>query len=388
MIRIALYSHDTMGLGHVRRNLLIAQELASSSWQAAILMITGVHSAGTFRMPARVDCLTLPALYKQTNGQYRSRNLNIPLEELSLLRAKTIKAALMAFKPDVLIVDNVPRGALRELEPSLEYLRANHHRLCILGLRDVLDEPAVVRREWQNAQNEEAIRRYYDMIWVYGDPAVCNPASDYDFSPDIGAKVRYTGYFDQRKRLEAKAPADLLASLDLPPGRLALCLVGGGQDGGRLANTFAQAELPPGFNGVILAGPFMPQRTLQYLHHMAAQHSRLRVIEFMPEPCMLMGYADRIIAMGGYNTTCEVLSFDKPALIVPRVSPRREQLIRAERMRALGLLELLHPERLSPAALTQWLASDIKQPPSARMQIDLNGLKHLPALLGEAFGAL
>lgn len=386
MVRIALYSHDTMGLGHLRRNLLVAQALACSRWQATILMIAGVHTASAISMPPRVDCLTLPALYKKVDGQYRSRCLNVSLEELIYLRATTIKAALMAFEPDVLIVDNVPRGAMRELEPSLEYLRVSNRGRCVLGLRDILDEPAVVRREWEGAQNEDAIRRYYDTIWVYGDRVVCDPAHDYHFPPDIEAKVRYTGYFDQRTRLEADVATDPLAALNLPSGRLVLCLVGGGQDGARLAKAFAHAELPPGFNGVILTGPFMPQWVQQYLRHTAAQHARLRVLGFMAEPCTLLGYADRIIAMGGYNTTCEVLSFEKPALIVPRVRPRCEQLIRADRMRDLGLLDLLHPDRLSPRALTEWLARDVQPPSHIRDRVDLNAIKRLPVLLEEALG--
>ena len=47
--------------------------------------------------------------------------------------------------------------------------------------------------------------------------------------------------------------------------------------------------------------------------------------------------------MGGYNTFCEILSFDKPALIVPRSVPRQEQLIRAERAVKLGLVSMLDP---------------------------------------------
>ena len=40
------------------------------------------------------------------------------------------------------------------------------------------------------------------------------------------------------------------------------------------------------------------------------------------------------MAMGGYNTFCEILSLDKPALIVPRKTPRLEQSIRADQRRA------------------------------------------------------
>ena len=55
----------------------------------------------------------------------------------------------------------------------------------------------------------------------------------------------------------------------------------------------------------------------------------------------LMAQAAGVVAMGGYNTFCEILSFDKPALIVPRQVPRREQLIRASRAQELGLVSML-----------------------------------------------
>jgi predicted glycosyltransferase len=45
--------------------------------------------------------------------------------------------------------------------------------------------------------------------------------------------------------------------------------------------------------------------------------------------------------MAGYNSFCEVLSFDKPALLVPRQAPRREQLIRAQRAQDLGLARMM-----------------------------------------------
>jgi predicted glycosyltransferase len=49
--------------------------------------------------------------------------------------------------------------------------------------------------------------------------------------------------------------------------------------------------------------------------------------------------------MGGYNTFCEILSFDKKAIVVPRMQPRLEQFIRARAARNLGLIEMLDPRR-------------------------------------------
>ncbi|MGH7675695.1 MAG: hypothetical protein ACREMV_10540, partial [Gemmatimonadales bacterium] len=83
------------------------------------------------------------------------------------------------------------------------------------------------------------------------------------------------------------------------------------------------------------------------------------------------------------NTVCEILSFEKPALIVPRVRPRREQLIRAECLRALGLVDVLHPDSLTPNALSAWLALRPGPVRRARDHIHLNGLSRLPRLLEE-----
>jgi predicted glycosyltransferase len=85
--------------------------------------------------------------------------------------------------------------------------------------------------------------------------------------------------------------------------------------------------------------------------------------------------------MGGYNTVSEILAFEKRALVVPRVAPRREQLIRAQRMSELGLLDVLHPDQLTPGALSQWLGRVPAAMPHARKTIDLNGTSRLPGLL-------
>ena len=383
--RIALYSHDTMGLGHMRRNLLLAQSLCESSPNVIILMIAGAREAAAFPMPPNVDCLTLPALSKNRNGHYSCRHMAISLPEMAMVRSGAIRAALEAFEPDVLIVDNVPRGAVRELDATLKSIRGRGRTRTVLGLRDIIDDPAVVRAEWRMAANEQTILDYYDAIWVYGDARVCNPALEYGFRPEVADRLRFAGYLDQRERLSFAGNGDksLLRKLNLPPGRLILGAVGGGQDGARLADAFTRAQLPPATNSVLLTGPFMPLRTRARILHRAERNPRLRVLEFVREPAVLLDHADRVVAMGGYSTTCEILSFDKHALIVPRVKPRREQFIRAQRLTDLGLVHSIHPDELTADRISAWLARDLGAPPNASSQLDFSGLRRVPELLRE-----
>src|SRR5262245_18248772 len=179
--RILLYSHDTMGIGHVRRNLLIAQALTAPPVSATVLLIAGAREAGAFSLPPNVDCLTLPSLHKTECGQYQPRTLGLALPDLIQLRGQSIAAAVKAFDPLVFIADKEPRGAIGELGPALKILRARNRTRCVLGIRDVLDDADTVRREWANADNEAVLREFYDAVWVYGDPTIYDPIKEYGF---------------------------------------------------------------------------------------------------------------------------------------------------------------------------------------------------------------
>ncbi|WP_156119716.1 glycosyltransferase family protein [Leptolyngbya sp. KIOST-1] len=374
--RIVLYSHDTMGLGHKRRNLLIAQALGRADLEADILLISGMGEANAMPLPSGIDTLTLPALSKRADGQYQARRLSLELKEIVRLRSQLILATVKNFRPDLLIVDNVPRGAIRELDATLDYVRRHLPTRCVLGLRDVLDTPATVRRDWHRAENMAAIRRYYDTVWIYGDPSIYDLRREYGFPADIVAKMRPLGYLDPRVRASTAIAHSQIQQLGLPDtDDLILCQVGGGQDGAALATAFAQAIFPAATTGVLLMGPFMPPEAQRQLRTLAQDNPRLRLVDHLAEPTLLLAQASRVVAMGGYNTTCEILAYQKHALVVPRVSPRQEQWIRADRLHRHGLIDVLHPADLSPDCITQWLhqpvASDSPPP------INLSGLDNL-----------
>jgi predicted glycosyltransferase len=366
----------------MRRNIAIAQVLSGGE-PSSILLIAGAREAALFSLPEGTDTLALPALSKDLSGAYRSRSLGLDLDEIVNLRAHALCGALAAFHPDVLIVDKLPTGVQGELAHSLDLLKAMGTKL-VLGLREVLDEPDRVHAEWERAGSMEALRRHYDAIWVYGDQGVFDPVVEYDIPADVAGLVRYTGYID---RLAADRTVENAATrrreLDLPDGHLSVCLVGGGEDGFRLADAFARCRLPESSSGLIVTGPFMPEREQAALVAIASQRDDLRVIPFVPDADTLIWQADEVISMGGYNTTCEILACGRRALIVPRVVPRREQLIRAERLSALGAVDLLHPSALSADALSSWLAAGPRRPDLLPHPIDMSGLRRLPALLDE-----
>lgn len=243
--RIALYSHETMGLGHLRRNLLIAEALSHSALQPTILLITGAREASAFALPRGVDCVTLPAVRKSMDGQYYARGLDVSFADLIALRSNIIRATLDAFQADVFIVDKVPRGTGHELDAALQSMQASGHTRCVLGLRDILDEPGAVQREWLRDGNCEATHNYYDAVWIYGDPTIYDAVHEYNFSAEIARKVRYTGYLDRHVPAPATARDEALAAFDLPPGRMVLCMVGGDRTARWWPRRLPRPSFPP-----------------------------------------------------------------------------------------------------------------------------------------------
>lgn len=365
--RIALYSHDTMGLGHIRRTSLLARALRRPPLNAHVLLLSGIRESGAYPLPDGIDSITLPAYRKHGDGSYGARALGISLERLIALRSQTLAAALDAFAPDLLIVDNVARGALGELDASLARQRARGCRI-VLGLRDIIDEPAAVARQWQKLRTLDTIRDYYDAVWIYGDARLYDTVAAYGLAA-ADKPITYLGYPDPLQRAETGPAPDN----DAP---YALCLLGGGQDGYALAEAFARTTLPDGWRAILLTGAMMPAAERAQLAAILADRPDYQLLEFTPEPLALMRGARAIIAMSGYNTTLELLALNAPMLLVPRIKPRREQWLRAVRLAELGLADCLHPDELSPARLSAWLA-DARPRKTARDRLDFNGLEHI-----------
>ena len=82
-----------------------------------------------------------------------------------------------------------------------------------------------------------------------------------------------------------------------------------------------------------------------------------------------MNEAVGVVAMGGYNTFCEILSFDKPALVLPRTAPRREQFIRAERAHQLGLISMVDIQTTSQPRSMATALKHLPRQPAPSMQI-------------------
>ena len=382
--RILMYSHDTFGLGHLRRCRTIAHSLVNDFPGLNVLIISGSSIAGAFDYRARVDFVKIPSVIKLRNGDYTSLDRHIDLNDTLKLRRSIIRHTAEKFRPDIFIVDKEPMGLRGEVEETLAYLKTQNTKL-VLGLREVMDAPHLLDSEWKHSEIMQKIDKYYDSIWVYGPPDFYDPLVGLDAPAAVRSKMVFVGFL-QRSVFKEEAAGHR------PKGDYILVTTGGGGDGSDLIHDVIHAyqEDPTlTHQAVIVLGPFMSVNQRRKLITKGGKIPHIRLIEFDNRMEDLIAGASAVVAMGGYNTYCEILSFDKPALIVPRMRPREEQLIRAIRAAELGLIDMLLPgEAAEPLRLAEALkALPDRDPPSkSKAAIKLEGLPHISTLVADWLG--
>ena len=364
--RVLIYSHDSFGLGHLRRCRAVAHALVEGHPDMSVLILSGSPIIGSFDFRNRVDFVRIPGVIKLRNGEYTSHSLHMHVEDTLALRASIIRHTAETFEPDLFIVDKEPLGLRGEVRETLEMLK---HRdvPVVLGLRDVMDDPSLLAREWKRKNAMPALRDLYDEVWVYGLPQICNPREEIALPQSVHRKTVYTGYL--RRGSEGVAR---VASAEPPmEGPYLLVTPGGGGDGEAMVDWVLRAyesDDPVVHPALIVLGPFMPSDVQAALLERVQNLANVEAITFDPGIETLFERAAGVVAMGGYNTFCEILSFDKPALIVPRCMPRREQLIRAQRADELGLVKCLDPDEMGN---TQLMATALRHLPQQQRPSDV-----------------
>jgi len=384
-MKLTIYSHDTYGLGNIRRMLAICEHLLKNIPKISILLISGSPLVHSFRLPEGLDYIKIPCIGRDGEGQLSAKFLNTSADETLKLRSQIIKTAIINFKPDLLLVDKKPYALKGELKNALDYLQKYlPETKIVLLLRDILDSPEKTIAEWEENKYYQGIEKYYDRIQVVGMQEIFDVTKEYKFPDRIAKKVKFCGYI--RRESGIKNPDLLREELQIKNDeKLVLVTPGGGADGYKLIDNYLKGikrnELPKNVKSIIISGPEMPLEQREQLKKNAANDPKIKIIEFTDDLNSYMEAADLVVAMGGYNTTCEILSLNKKAVIIPRVKPVREQWIRASRMAKLGLFKAIHPELLTPENMMQAILEQLnkKRPPISNIKriVDLDALPRI-----------
>lgn len=378
--RIMVYSHDAYGLGNIRRMLAICKHLLKSIPNLSILLVSGSPMLHDFRLPPGLDYIKLPCLNRGW-GQMAVKYLNADIESILRLRSEIILAAARNYQPDLVLVDKKPTGIEGELQSTIEYLKHNLPTTkFVLLLRDILDTPEKTIAEWQREDYFRQVEALYDRILVVGMQEIFDLVREYQFSEAIANKLRYCGYI--RKDSGLKNRRTIRQELGIGRDeKLILVTPGGGEDGYYLISNYLQglAKQRDNFteqniNTLIFCGAEMPPQHQQQIYQQAKELPGVIVKEFTNDMMSYINTADLVVSMCGYNTITEVLQKGKKAIVVPRIKPGREQLIRAQSMAKAGLIETIHPEEIAPNLLIEAVLANLTSAKSSAKSVRLDFL--------------
>jgi len=374
------YSHDGYGLGHLRRNTNIATKFVQEAPGSSVLMLTGCPPGNPLLLPKGVDFIKVPSLIKVDTGVYAPLGLHISRHKAKVIRSSVILSAVIQFKPDVFLVDHVPSGTYGELVPTLQMLKElADPPVIVLGLRDIIDAPEVVCDLWRKEMTYQTIRKYYDEVLIYGCKDIFDSALNYRLIKEFPGRVRYSGYVCSQG--PAKSREQVRTDLRVRRQNLVVVTTGGGHDGFPLMQSCLDAIQLIGRNSrveaLFITGPLMDPGQREQLR--ARAHGLgVRVFTCVEDAPSLINAADLVVTMAGYNSLCEVISLKRKALVVPRLGPRAEQRIRAELFQEKGLIDVLHPQEVSPGNLADRIIADLERTdfPRADAAIDTSGARN------------
>ena len=335
--RVLLYSHDTYGLGHLRRNLVLARSLLTSPAPPQVVLASGSPVIDRVPLPTGLACVPLPPVVKRGAEEYDSLDPSLGISLVRRARSAVLSDVVARWQPDVLVVDHAPHGMKGELLPVFDTLRRRSPRTkVVLGLRDILDEPERVVAAWRAEGVVETLERVYDAILVYGERSVFDLARLYRLPPTVAARLVYCGY------VAGAPPAGPAAPPGLEPGtEYVLGTVGGGGDGVEVLVATAQAAAAAGLAAVLCTGPLMPAADRAHLAGEVGGRPGVVVVEHLTDLVGVAAGARCVVSRGGYNSMCELVSLGVPAVVVPRSAPRVEQVLRAEAFARRGLVRVV-----------------------------------------------
>lgn len=376
--RVMFYSHNGVGLGHLQRQLDLATAFHRRHPESAILVATGSHAAGMFDYPTGMDYLKLPSLRMTDRYRtWRSRDLAVADEDVRAMRADMLEQTVRRLRPDLLVVDFLPVGPHGELLGALDRLRT-HGGSAVAGFRDVIDDPAFVRQLWEENGTFDALRRRYDAICVYGDRAMTDFEQAYALTGPLAAKLRYCGYLGRGPQSDVDVP--------LMQRPFVIGTSGGGADGRTVLEPFLGAagrlRAQVGGTWMIVTGPLMDAVEHEILAEQAAAVG-VTVRRVVPNLRAHVALADCVVAMPGYNTTCDVLSFGLPAVVIPRRGPSLEQALRADRLAEWGVVDRVAPDESCAEHLASAIAARLHGPRPAPAPVPLDGLRRAVDVMDE-----
>jgi predicted glycosyltransferase len=377
---VLLYVQHLLGIGHLRRSLRIVEALVREGIR--VTLISGGEPLSSLACTSAESVIQLPPIRALDAGfKVLVDEIGRPInDELRTARRSALLAAFGDQQPDALLIEAFPFGrrAFRfELDGLIEAARARRPRPLILcSLRDIVVSPNDPRRPTEIV---DRVRNDFDFVLVHGDPAFIPLEDSFPLASEISDRLIYTGYIAKAHEAGGAAISDETAGADE-----VVVSVGGGAVGGVLLRTAIETRRQGCLANLgwrLLAGPNLPEPEFAAL---AAGLPEGVVLErYRPDFPQMLGRCRVSVSQAGYNTVLDILAARAAAVVVPFASGREtEQSLRAERLAARGVLQLVPENQLSPERLASAIDRAISARP-ATIAIDTGGAGRSARLIAD-----
>ena len=366
MKRVLIYSQDTLEAGDLRCMRSLARRLLQASGRVELRVISGapaLNGVADWQAWEGISNITLPGLRQARSTLSSTAHPMLTLGAALQLRKQLIRNAIVDFAPDLILVDRMPCGRYDELGKVLAALKSAQAGVkCVLLLRDVIGSPKRTAQQWRDRGYFDAMSEHYDKVLVLGEQEVFDLRREYAMPEPAAAKLAYCGYAAAPPGRSERTRVRRALGV---PGNEPLVLVVGGEakDGEVLIRAYLQglqlmpAEERPRSHVVCGAAMSEPERlALACAAHAMPQVS---IQQLSRDVMSLMSAASVVVTNGGYQTTCELLTLRRRAVVVPSTAQADEQTLRAERLAGHGLLRLIRPAELQAQRLMSAVLAEL-----------------------------
>jgi predicted glycosyltransferase len=378
---VLFYVQHLLGIGHLKRALRIVDALAREG--AEVTVVSGGEPVAAVASAITTQIVQLPPIRARDAGfrelvDAAGRPVN---EDLRIARREALLDALAVARPDAVLIEAFPFGrrAFRfELDALIDAARSQLPRpLVLCSLRDIV----VLHDKKRGQEIVDRVRSDFDFVLVHSDPKLVPLEASFPAAPEISDRLVYTGYIAAADTPAEASPrahgSDDAAGLDE-----VVVSVGGGAVGGALLSTALETRRRGFLTGLtwrLLTGPNLPEP--QFAALASNLPERVTVERYRPEFPQILRRCHVSVSQGGYNTVMDVLEARAPAVVVPFASEREtEQSLRAERLAARGILEVVQEQELSPERLAQAIDRAISRPLTP-IVIDTGGARRTASLI-------
>ena len=335
--RVLVYTHNSIGLGHIFRILAIITGIKRSRPDIDFLVISGTSVPGVL-LRHEIEVIKLPSVRKEMTGggnSFTPRFLHgTDLKDILEYRKQAIANAFDFFKPDVLMVEHYLTGLAGEVMPLLDRKRACRGTpadFALAGISRGIMGGAPGSEGYPFASADYA--PLYDFIYVFDDKATIDVNREcFGGDPLMEPRIRYVGRITDRGYDEIPDPPETRSRLRLskePIILMNLCRHGNIEALARhLVTAFHHTGLMSRFQVLMVLDPYLERTVLEGLQK-DPLFEKVRFLPFFYALADLIRASELVICRGGYNIINELLLTDAKALVIPEHHPSGEQERRA-----------------------------------------------------------